>query len=296
MQPFERMIPPGGEWLYLKLYGSPETENDLLTGPIAAFIEQLEAAEMPSDVFFLRYSDPEPHLRVRLRTPTTADAETALQEIPAFARSLMEHDLCSRFALDTYEREIERYGGSAAIEAVESLFVADSALVIGLLEWLKGAELTPEAVAAATALDMLDGIGVGDTVFAELTKELRAMRRDAGSVYRSLKSRLQRLADASGLAAELASPALRALLDARRAAADRVGRELWRLASDGKLTSPPADICQSLLHMHCNRLLGRDRAAEQKALGLMLRMRQARDARDKSRARSEPKRAEAAID
>jgi len=63
------------------------------------------------------------------------------------------------------------------------------------------------------------------------------------------------------------------------AANDKVGYELRQLDAEGRLTSPFVEICHSFLHMHCNRLLGPERAQERKVLGLMLRAREACKAR-----------------
>jgi thiopeptide-type bacteriocin biosynthesis protein len=39
---------------------------------------------------------------------------------------MVRSGLLSRFQLDTYEREVERYGGAAGITPAEKLFHADS--------------------------------------------------------------------------------------------------------------------------------------------------------------------------
>jgi thiopeptide-type bacteriocin biosynthesis protein len=38
----------------------------------------------------------------------------------------MSDGVCLRFVLDTYEQEIERYGGLAGMAAAEAIFAADS--------------------------------------------------------------------------------------------------------------------------------------------------------------------------
>lgn len=43
---------------------------------------------------------------------------------------LMARGVCQRFAFDTYEREIERFGGPAGTAAAETMFAADSAAVV----------------------------------------------------------------------------------------------------------------------------------------------------------------------
>jgi lantibiotic biosynthesis protein len=275
-----RWIPPSSDWLYLKLYGSPETEDDLLTGPLAQFLSEASVAGLPQRCFFLRYSDPDPHLRLRFRTPTPADAEGMMLEICALGRSLMEHELCTRFALDSYERETERYGGPEAICLMEDLFVADSALVFELLNWLKSSALTRETLAAITTCDLVDGLCLDDAANTELEFQLRSSRDEAGAAYRDLKSILYPLVcEPDSFAREVDSREILLLFEQRRAVAGQAGRQLKRLDGEGQLCGPLVDIYQSVLHVHCNRLVGRDRAEERRVLGLMVRSRQARRAR-----------------
>jgi thiopeptide-type bacteriocin biosynthesis protein len=141
--------------------------------------------------------------------------------------------------------------------------------------------LTREALAALTAADLLDSLGLGDAPIAELAHRLRSIRQESGAAYRKLKTSLQPLVDDPGGALSRApgGPDVLRCLECRRVTAREVGRQLHRLDAAGQLTSPLVEICHSFLHMHCNRLLGRDRAEERKVLGLMFRVHESRQAR-----------------
>jgi hypothetical protein len=52
---------------------------------------------------------------------------------------------------------------------------------------------------------------------------------------------------------------------------------LDQLAAQGDLSQPLDDLLRSYVHMHCNRLLPRDRAAERQVLGLAARTRDSLD-------------------
>jgi thiopeptide-type bacteriocin biosynthesis protein len=266
-----RMVAPGGDWLYLKLYCSPDTEDDLLAEMITAFTAKAENAGLSNDFFFVRYSDPDPHIRLRFRTRSPDDSIALLPDLFAIGRSLMERGLCIRFALDTYERETERYGGASAILLAESLFVADSALVLELIQALKKSELTREGLAALTALDLLEGLSLGEGPVSELATQHRPMRQAAGPTYRKFK-----LAhNPAATPRELERPEILRLLERRRRAAAEMGSQLRRLATEGRVTAPLSSVGASLLHMHCNRF-GQDREEESKTLGLMFRILEAR--------------------
>ena len=269
-----RMVTPGEDWLFFKLYCNPETEEDLLTEAVTSFVEEAARASLPSEFFFVRYSDPDPHLRIRFRTPAPDDTNVFLPKLFALGRQLMDHDLCVRFAVDTYERETERYGGSSAIAFAEDLFVSDSALVLQLLRLLKETGLSRETVAALTALDLLEGLTLDEGPLLDVVSRLRPMRQAAGRAFREFK-----LAHHPAITLrEFERPLIRRLLESRRTAAGEMGRQLRRLASERRLSAPIASICTSLLHMHCNRFVGRDRAEELKCLGLMIRIFESRQA------------------
>ena len=60
------MRPPGSDWLYVKLYGPAAGEDALLTGPVRDLAGRCSTTGDADGWFFLRYADPEPHLRLRL--------------------------------------------------------------------------------------------------------------------------------------------------------------------------------------------------------------------------------------
>src|SRR5262249_41243766 len=161
-----------------------------------------------------------------------------------FGRSLMEREMCNRFAVDTYEREIERYGGPEVTSAAEALFVADSALVVELFRLLKRTDLAREMLAAITAADLLDGFGLSEPSLAELRSRLRSIRQEAGAAYRKLKAS-PLVEDADLLAREPGGADVLRCLDRRRIAVNTVGSLLHRLDAEGRLAAPSVEICHS---------------------------------------------------
>src|SRR5205085_119287 len=109
---------------------------------------------------------------------------------------------------------------------------------------LKHTDLTRELLSAITAADLLNGLKLGDALSAELASRLRAARQEAGPQYRQLKTSLRKLTeDPAAFLHEASRPELLRLLDRRRAVACKVGCELRRLETEGRLTSPLVEIC-----------------------------------------------------
>ncbi|MEX5433588.1 thiopeptide-type bacteriocin biosynthesis protein, partial [Klebsiella michiganensis] len=102
-----RSCRPGSEWLFVKLYGGTAAAEEVLTEGIGPLVRQLEASGLIDRWFFLRYADPDPHLRLRLHgQPSRLLAEA----FPALERALapmFEDGRLWKLQLDTYERELD---------------------------------------------------------------------------------------------------------------------------------------------------------------------------------------------
>jgi lantibiotic biosynthesis protein len=62
--PSSRLRPPGSDWLFTKLYCPRIFEDDLLTDPVPAFCEYVCSSGLAKEWFFVRYADPDVHLRL----------------------------------------------------------------------------------------------------------------------------------------------------------------------------------------------------------------------------------------
>ncbi|RYE58925.1 MAG: hypothetical protein EOP48_02385 [Sphingobacteriales bacterium] len=116
---------PGSEWLYLKIYCHPVRSNLILVKELLPFIVQQKDI---SQWFFVRYDDPEHHLRVRINLAFEdfANITTSLEK--CFSK-LISIGLIRDYQFATYERELERYGSNLIME-IEAAFCASSELVL----------------------------------------------------------------------------------------------------------------------------------------------------------------------
>jgi thiopeptide-type bacteriocin biosynthesis protein len=124
-----RSFLPGSEWLYVKLYCAPESATAVLLQVVLPFLQR--NADSIRCWFFIRYQDPGPHLRFRVRT---AEGE-AVSLMSALGRlvSMGEHrELVREHRADTYHRELERYSPEL-MEDVELFFRAGSDWVLRYL-------------------------------------------------------------------------------------------------------------------------------------------------------------------
>src|SRR5205823_4045350 len=108
--------------------------------------------------FFVRYNDPDHHLRLRVQA---GDAGDLLKELGTMFAALLESGRLSKVQLDTYVRETERYGGPDQIERVETLFAADSAAVAAALPYMQSDATLRWQTAAWGTGRLIGDLGIG---------------------------------------------------------------------------------------------------------------------------------------
>lgn len=124
---------PGSEWLYLKFYVSRSFADKILTHELYNTIKQLKRKGYLSGFFFIRYTDPYYHLRLRIRLTDTDHYSPVLSAFHGKLQKYTESGLVWKVQLDTYYREVERYN-IHLMEATESLFQVDSRYTIEMLQ------------------------------------------------------------------------------------------------------------------------------------------------------------------
>lgn len=151
----KRSFPPGSEWIYFKFYCGAHLSDEILEGLIRPVSEYLLSRQLADQFFFIRYSDPNYHIRYRIHL--TNHQKNNFAEVIEYINQALEPYLMNRtiwkVQLDTYQRELERYGPSS-ISATEYLFFEDSQLYLQLLA--DGSFLQDEHIRLFTALKNMD--------------------------------------------------------------------------------------------------------------------------------------------
>lgn len=273
----ERLRPPGSEWLFVKLYGRPGEHDDLIGGPLREMASGAVALGLAESWYVVRYADPEPHLRVRFRGQPLGLLGHLLPHVCAWADGLVAEGRLGRFAIDTYDREVERYGGAEGMPLAEALFGHDSVAVAELLQALTRAKANADdrlVLAVASLDDLIASIVDDHATVASIATRLAPDRRTTGDAYRARKAELSSALRPAPGAPEDAEW-WRSVLARRRMALADVGIDLRRLEAAGVLTSPLPVMAESIAHMHLNRLIGGDAATERLVYGLWSRAREA---------------------
>jgi thiopeptide-type bacteriocin biosynthesis protein len=272
-----RSFPPGSEWLYARLYTGPATADQVLrdvVNPVVATVLGTGAADR---WFFVRYGDPDWHLRLRFHGQPARLQGEVLPALQIAAAPLLEDGRLWRVQLDTYECEVERYGGADGILLAEQLFQADSEAVLALAEWfIEDARGDVRWRLALVGMHrLLDDMGLDldtrRTVLRQLRRSFAASCADAnfnhqlGARFRRERPSLEALLHRSAGADARLAGALE-VLQRRSQRLAPVMAELKECARAGRLTVPLAELAPSYLHMHVNRLLRSAHAAQEPLL------------------------------
>jgi thiopeptide-type bacteriocin biosynthesis protein len=273
----KRFRPPGSEWLFIKLYGPRSFEDDLITERLMPFATYLTSSGLVEDWFYLRYADPEPHLRIRFLGDPSRMKRELISTVCDWAAEAVASGLSERFTLDTYDRELERFGGVAATAVAEQLFGADTRMVAELLHLVRTrAVRLDQTILAVLGIDsLLGGLGLDSTERLRWYRSSVNSRQETGAEYRNRKNFLRTfLALPEALEAQFGGAQLMSILARRAAALERAADRLAKLAAKGQLAQHRFALYASYIHLHCNRLAGTDPSLERRALGLLLRTRE----------------------
>ncbi|WP_028888237.1 thiopeptide-type bacteriocin biosynthesis protein [Tenacibaculum ovolyticum] len=126
----------GDEWLYYKLYCGKRTADMVLVDSIKPLTEALLEKKLIDKWFFIRYTDPNPHLRIRFHFNDINKLGFIINHINKAISNYVKNDLIWKVQADTYTREIERYGENT-IEETEHFFFIDSNTCLKSLDLIK---------------------------------------------------------------------------------------------------------------------------------------------------------------
>lgn len=257
---------PGEEWVYVKWYAAFNQHDELLATAVRDIVQALQERDLIDSWFFIRYSDPQPHLRLRFHARRPDKSASVIELMLSKSAQHARRGQIQNYTLDTYEREVERYGGPAAIALLEQVFTLDSVVISDLLtlQHMHRLSLDPSLLAVFTldqffsawGCDFQQRLAWTHSASEKYTfsKEYRPERRRYCDLLSPRGQLAPDLAEQRGLVLELMHPRL-AYLTA-------LGTQVRQLADAGMLWVTETALLDSLAHMHLNRLIGVDHLKE----------------------------------
>ncbi|MCP4661822.1 MAG: lantibiotic dehydratase [bacterium] len=287
-----RTFEPGSEWLYVKVFTGTATADRVLAEVLRPVVRQVMDFGAVDRWFFIRYGDPRWHLRLRFHgAPQPLQAEV-LPLVEAALSPLIDGGLIWDLQIDTYKRELERYGGAEGIELAEQLFFVDSEAVLALVESLEGdegAEARWRLALRGSDL-LLSDLGFPGEAKLEIAQRMQSSFAGEFRIGRGLKSQLadrlrrqrrelEALLEPTWVEDHPLAPGFE-ILERRSRELAPITTELRDRERAGRLTVPLADLATSYVHMFNNRLLRSEgRAHELVLYDFLYRLMQSKAAR-----------------
>lgn len=258
---------PGSEWLFVRISTAPEFADALLVNSLGPIIESLRRDHVANEWFFIRYSDPDFQIRLRIRGNPTALLSEALPRLHSVTSILVDRGLVTKVLYDTYDREMQRYGGPDGIEICESIFGIDSDATLELIALTPGDEgavarwqLTLcgiDALLRDAGLDLEKRYSFADRMAGSYAREfnlLGSAKRPIQEKFRAERSALFKLLEDS----KHGTSSLELGIEILRRRSTRLAPEFAELSKrdeGGNLSTPLSEILSSLIHMHTNRMM-----------------------------------------
>lgn len=154
MKEVQRTFIPGSEWIYIKVYTGSNTADKILVNELSKFILALSRKIHIEKWFFIRYADPDFHLRIRIKVKDCAFIGEVIQLFYSHFKKAVTDEIVWKVQLDTYNRELERYK-EHMIELTETMFFIDSNYTLKILTVLKEMPQSDRWLIATKMVDAL---------------------------------------------------------------------------------------------------------------------------------------------
>ncbi|MEK4197960.1 lantibiotic dehydratase [Cytobacillus sp. FSL K6-0265] len=260
---------PGENYFYTKLYIPNELQDKFIINELQPFALEMIEKKIIENYFFMRYKDTKDHLRIRFKGSSKLLNHTLFNEFITLAKQWFNNGIIKKYSIDTYEREINRYGGPQLIDIAENFFYYDSLVTLKKVSLInsKKVKLPKEAVAVISIIDFLHQTGLSyDEQISFL--ERFVSKDDFMDEYRNYRKHLVKISDPynawEGLQNDDSINSLHDCLLTRGTVLRKYFVEIDRLEQLGDSWNSKYSILNSLIHMHCNRLMGINRKLETK--------------------------------
>ena len=125
----------GSEWLYFKIYTGTKTADTILIQSLYSWVNELLYNNIIDKWFFIRYYDPDFHIRLRVHLTACRDFSTIFNNFLKTIEQYVDSGQIWNIQCDTYQQELERYGVNT-MSIIEDYFCIDSNAIIHLLQGL----------------------------------------------------------------------------------------------------------------------------------------------------------------
>ena len=199
MKQHKRLFLPCDGWVYFKIYCGEITLDKLLINELHNYIEKLKTDKLIKSWFFIRYYDPDHHIRLRLKTQKNKHGYKVVLVLNKAIQELVHYNFIWKVEISSYDREIERYAW-LKYKISEQLFYIDSTYYVGSLEYLTNNELKFLYNFKASLdfikifypidKDLLKFIKISEASYKQEFEITKITQKQLSTKYRSIKTRI----------------------------------------------------------------------------------------------------------
>jgi thiopeptide-type bacteriocin biosynthesis protein len=256
-------IPVSSEkWIYVKLFAGASLIDLLLLQYVWPLVKRLKRDRLIDRWFFVRYADPDSHLRLRLRLSDIRQLGRVARAVRRVSGRASAARCSWLLEWAEYSPEDKEYGGRRPRSLSEEVFAIDSEAVIKLLSlagssrfagrrWLLGV-MGMNSLMLDFGLDQRDANELLGAVLANSTAVAKPEKGAIAAIYRAQQAVLSDLLTSAerGHPAAVAARALRE----RSKSLSRVARRMQRLTPRDLQGVTTRQLVANYLHMFANRL------------------------------------------
>jgi thiopeptide-type bacteriocin biosynthesis protein len=262
----QRSFSLGSEWAYYKLYCGLKTADKILAEAIKPLTDELLRLELIDQYFFIRFFDPEFHIRLRFHLPDVNKIGEVVQLINIYFESFIKDGFIWKEQVEIYTRELERYG-SNTINIAESFFYHDSAALLEMLTLTEGdAREEIRWVWAIRAIDELlncfkfslqqkfDLVTGLKDLFATEFKVDKPLTLQLNDRYREHKQAIEQIMNTEYETKSELYPLIE-ILYKKSEQCSALAEKMIHLNENKALEVPMNEFIESLIHMMVNRII-----------------------------------------
>ncbi|ELC8442623.1 lantibiotic dehydratase [Clostridium perfringens] len=253
-----RIILPGDDnWLYLKLYYNSDRLEELIGFDIMEFCENLKKQGIIDRHFYILYSVPKNHVRLRIRAKESGAFGMLFTIISSWTKALQAKGIINDISINVYVKEIERYGGIGIIEIAEKCFEQDSILIERIISMknLNQMTLLDEQIGIINMIAIMDAFGLSIS-----EQELWLTKYISPKEYREeFKKERKTFIKTIEEIYSLNNPEVVNLIEIMKPRGEVIKiykEEIDKLDELDNLTNSKEDILSSIIHMFFNRYKG----------------------------------------
>ncbi|SFT26985.1 thiopeptide-type bacteriocin biosynthesis domain-containing protein [Methylobacterium sp. yr668] len=272
----EERISPSGEWCYFRIEGEQYIIENFLCSLILLLDAEFGILTDGPVWFFIRFSDGGDHIRLRLKENVFLRGDISQQCIRYLDQEVAKGSV-RKWSIETYEREVHRYGGATVIAFVEEIFKYDSAFAVKTINLLRQSAVDDRSalIRLSLCLSLIDLLksffGTIENILnvLEYWKSYTIINPDIARQAKSAVDNINleiRADDEYSISSKL-HPSLVEQLSIfsqeRFAHIPSHCANIMAAAQSGSLTVAVESIVRSIFHMTCNRLMSRWREEEE---------------------------------